>query len=193
MIPILAASGEAALQCLEGDEPDLVLLDIFMPGMDGFETLRRIRERPGGQLPVVAVSASVRQGEQDRVIAAGFDSFLPKPVEIAQLTDTLARLLDLSWYRKEQQEPARTDASWHEEPISPDAQLWSAWQSLGDFPSLNHLAEFAAAMREHARAAGDARLDRAGAELAEAAESFDPNRCAAVVAALKRCLREPVA
>src|SRR6185503_678265 len=78
---VLASSGEVALDYLEEDPPDLVLLDLILPGIDGFEVCRRLRASPAwSMLPVVMVTGS---GSSDRVssIEAGADDFLIKPVD----------------------------------------------------------------------------------------------------------------
>ena len=75
-----ASSGEEALAAIDEDDVDLVLLDIVMPGMDGYEVCRRIRERPAtAYLPVVMVTAS---GDEQKIKAleAGADDFLTKPI-----------------------------------------------------------------------------------------------------------------
>ncbi len=80
------ASGEAALQRLAREQFDLVLMDVQMPGMDGCETTRRLRqEKATAELPVVAVTANVLDSERERCLAAGMNAVLTKPVELATL------------------------------------------------------------------------------------------------------------
>ncbi|MGI9321184.1 MAG: ATP-binding protein [Thiogranum sp.] len=90
-----AGDGEEALETLETDEPfNLVLLDIMMPGMDGYEVTRRIRQLPAtGEVPVIALTA--RAGEDDRkaCLDAGADDCIVKPVEIGALKQLLDRFL----------------------------------------------------------------------------------------------------
>jgi signal transduction histidine kinase/ligand-binding sensor domain-containing protein/CheY-like chemotaxis protein len=89
----IAADGQAALSKLESDSTfDLVLMDCQMPGLDGWETTRRIRaaeaER-GGRIPIVALTASALAGERERCFEAGMDDFLTKPVrreDLARIT-----------------------------------------------------------------------------------------------------------
>jgi CheY-like chemotaxis protein len=88
-------TGPAALQGFQGPLPDLVLLDISLPGMDGLEILKRIRadERLRG-LPVVALTAHAMAGDRERFMAAGFNDYIAKPiVDEAVLHATLERLL----------------------------------------------------------------------------------------------------
>jgi CheY-like chemotaxis protein len=88
-----AGSGREAL-VLAQSPPDLVLLDILMPSMDGFETARRLRESPGwGGAPIVATSAALFAQEQERCAEAGFAQVLPKPISSRRLLECLARVL----------------------------------------------------------------------------------------------------
>ena len=88
-----AASGGEALQCLETDRPDVVLMDVMMPEMDGFEACRRIRENPETRyLPVVMVTALQETADRVQALEAGADDFLTKPVEE---TEVVARVHSL--------------------------------------------------------------------------------------------------
>jgi len=100
---ILQHKGYATLEAHTGDggvrtallaRPDLILMDIQLPDFDGFEALRRIRE--DGTLvdvPVIAVSASVMPGDQQRIVSSGFDAFVTKPINIKQFLETVQRAL----------------------------------------------------------------------------------------------------
>jgi signal transduction histidine kinase/ActR/RegA family two-component response regulator len=182
----LVDSGPAALEQLERETPDLILLDIFMPGMDGYETLRRIRRRAGDRPPVVAVTASVGETDRERVVAAGFDGFIAKPIEVERLTEVLARLLDLQWRWDAVAEDGANPASPPDDsgPLVLDAAAWATWQALGAYPSFNTLTELGERMRAAGLGQGDTALQQAGKALTEAADSFDPEHCAAVVRAL---------
>jgi two-component system sensor histidine kinase/response regulator len=83
---ILAESGEQALRAFETDAPDCVLLDVRMPGMDGFEVCRRIRALPGGEhTPIVFLTALRDVDTFDTALRAGADDFLTKPVRPTEL------------------------------------------------------------------------------------------------------------
>jgi CheY-like chemotaxis protein len=87
-------SGQAALSAVAGDKPDLVMLDLMMPGMDGFEVLRRLKGSADWQdIPVVMVTALDDAGSRARMNAAGAADLLIKPVDRWKLKETLVRLL----------------------------------------------------------------------------------------------------
>lgn len=78
-----APDAESGLQFASALHPDLVLMDIELPGMDGIEALRRLREDPAtASIPVVAVTASVMPTDRERVTSAGFDGWIAKPIDI---------------------------------------------------------------------------------------------------------------
>src|SRR5688500_1866483 len=82
-----ASSGEEALAIAERSHPDLVLLDVLMPGMDGFEVTRRLKATPRDVfLPVVLVTALTDQRSRRTGLLAGADDFLSKPVDPQELT-----------------------------------------------------------------------------------------------------------
>jgi CheY-like chemotaxis protein len=80
--PLLARSGAEGVRLAVGECPDLVLLDIRMPGMDGYEvaTLLR-REKRLAKTRIVALTASAMVGDRERIDAAGFDGYIQKPIE----------------------------------------------------------------------------------------------------------------
>ena len=87
-LPHSAGSAVEALALLEKEWPDVVLADIGMPGVDGYEFVRRLRAmgpRQGRELPVVALTALARSEDRRRAMLAGFDLHLAKPVEPAEL------------------------------------------------------------------------------------------------------------
>ena len=93
--PCVATNGLEALRLFEAGPYDLLMLDLHMPGLDGFEVIARIRahERTtGGRLPVIALTARSRQEDRDRCVAAGMDDFLAKPIHAAALREAIDRV-----------------------------------------------------------------------------------------------------
>jgi CheY-like chemotaxis protein len=89
-----ACDGQEALRMIEQTHPDILLLDIGMPVLDGFAVIRKIRENPGlATLPVLAVTAYAMQGDRENVLNSGFDGYLSKPINARALADELERLL----------------------------------------------------------------------------------------------------
>jgi two-component system cell cycle response regulator DivK len=81
-----ATSGEQAVGLAIAHVPDLVLMDIRLPDVDGVEALRRLRaDERTSLIPVLAVTAQAMSGDHERFLAAGFDGYLPKPVDITEL------------------------------------------------------------------------------------------------------------
>jgi signal transduction histidine kinase/HAMP domain-containing protein/ActR/RegA family two-component response regulator len=92
---ISAEGGVAALEMLDGrTDVDIVLMDIMMPEMDGYETMAEIRKRPRyAGTPIIAVTGKVVGGERERCLAAGASDYIPKPVETAELLIALEKWL----------------------------------------------------------------------------------------------------
>ncbi len=110
-----AASGEEALDAIAESEPDLVLLDIVMPGMDGYEVCRRIREQAQtAYLPVVMITAS---GDEQKVMAleAGADDFLTKPIDKSELLARVASLARIKRYQDTIKRQASELSAWNSE------------------------------------------------------------------------------
>jgi two-component system cell cycle response regulator DivK len=101
---ILRAKGYAVLEAVDGlggvqmalqHKPDLVLMDIQLPGINGIEAFTRIRAEPAtAGIPVVAFTASVTASDRSRIGDAGFDAFLSKPINLKEFVETVRRLLE---------------------------------------------------------------------------------------------------
>ncbi len=86
-----ATDGEAALALAREHSPALVLMDIQLPDMDGVEALARLRADPvTAAIPVVAVTAQAMKGDREQFVAAGFDAYLSKPIDLDELLDAVA-------------------------------------------------------------------------------------------------------
>ena len=91
---IEASHGQQALDLLRQERPDLVLLDIDMPGLDGLSVVKRIRQDPAlNDLPVVAVTAFAMDGDREKAMGAGFTAYVTKPVRAAALRRHVQELL----------------------------------------------------------------------------------------------------
>jgi two-component system sensor histidine kinase/response regulator len=85
---VVASNGVEALEAMQGHDVDLVLMDLQMPEMGGFEATEKIRrsEHPGGtHIPIIAMTAHAMTGDRERCIAAGMDDYISKPVRAAAL------------------------------------------------------------------------------------------------------------
>jgi two-component system cell cycle response regulator DivK len=90
-----AATGPRAVELAAEHAPDLVLMDIQLPGIDGVEALRRLRaDGRTASIPVLALTAQAMHGDRERFLAAGFDGYLAKPVNIVELVATVKRYCD---------------------------------------------------------------------------------------------------
>jgi two-component system cell cycle response regulator DivK len=85
--------GEGLLETIERTTPDLVLMDIQLPGQDGFALLREIRQSPFSALKVVALTAHAMTGDRERALEAGFDGYITKPIDIRNFPSQVSRAL----------------------------------------------------------------------------------------------------
>jgi two-component system, cell cycle response regulator DivK len=87
-----AATGERAVELVFEHRPDLVLMDIQLPDIDGVEALARLRaDERLSSVPVLALTAQAMEGDRERFLAAGFDGYFSKPVNIAEFIATVKR------------------------------------------------------------------------------------------------------
>ena len=115
---VSAASGEEALEAVAEEQPDLVLLDVVMPGMDGYEVCRLLRDRPTTRfLPVVMITAHGDQ-EKPKAIEAGADDFLVKPYDQTELLARVRSLMRIKQYHDTIEAQATELAQWNRNPSS---------------------------------------------------------------------------
>ena len=89
-----AVTGEEAIELAAATDPDLVVMDLQLPGIDGFETMTAVRSAPGHEtVPVIAVTSFAMVGDRDRALAAGFDHYLTKPIDPETFVDEINGLL----------------------------------------------------------------------------------------------------
>jgi len=90
-----AGDGESALQQVARQPPDLVLLDISLPGLSGFEVLERLRVQPQhARLPIIMLTAHGREVEREKGLALGADDYVTKPFSTQQLVEKVRALLN---------------------------------------------------------------------------------------------------
>ncbi|HWA40782.1 MAG TPA: response regulator [Gemmatimonadales bacterium] len=85
--------GTGMLEEIARERPDLVLMDIQLPGRDGFQLLQEIRNSPTPTLRVVALTAHAMSGDRDRALEAGFDGYITKPIDVRRFPDQVARAI----------------------------------------------------------------------------------------------------
>lgn len=92
--PLFARSGDEAVERAVADGPDLILMDLQMPGMNGYEALEAIKQHPESDAcPIVALTAFGVVGEREKALAAGFDAFFSKPIAVETFVDQLEAFL----------------------------------------------------------------------------------------------------
>jgi two-component system cell cycle response regulator DivK len=91
---IEAATGEEAMSCLKSQKPELILMDIQLPNMDGLELIRKIKsEAETRDIPIVAVTAYAMKGDKERILEAGCSAYVSKPIDTRELPLLIADLL----------------------------------------------------------------------------------------------------
>ena len=91
---VVAENGEKGCAMALSERPDIILMDLEMPVVDGWEATRRLKNDPQTRdIPIIALSAHALAGERDKALAAGADEFDTKPIEFERLVATLHRLL----------------------------------------------------------------------------------------------------
>jgi len=154
-----ATNGLECLVLLDSFKPDLILMDVMMPVMDGNETTRRIRHLPGWRdVPIVAVTASAGPEDEHRSRDAGANAFLAKPIDHDALLRTVGELLSLKWITA-QAAPAQADED-AGMAVPPADEIEALWQ-LARVGNMREVREHAAHLRERdpAYAAFANRLD----------------------------------
>lgn len=91
---IEAESGTDAIKSLAAERPDIILMDLHLPGMDGITATRIIKsDERNKAIPVLALTASAMRGEEDKILRQGFDGYVAKPIEIKKLLDAISESL----------------------------------------------------------------------------------------------------
>lgn len=122
-----AASGQEAIRQAALLHPDLILMDLSMPQMDGWETSRLIRRNAQSQAPIIVISANAFADDRERSVSADCNDYLAKPVHTPELLERIHKHLDLQWLRRTLQPPAATP----EVAVRPSATDLDALRELG--------------------------------------------------------------
>ena len=89
-----AIDGEEALNIATQEQPDLIIMDIQLPKMNGLEVTRRLRQMPVfSRTPIIALTAYAMKGDKERFLAAGCSAYLPKPINIRELPEMISQML----------------------------------------------------------------------------------------------------
>jgi len=139
-----ATNGLECLVLLDTFKPDLILMDVMMPVMDGNEATRRIRQMPAwASIPIVAVTASASAEDEHRSRDAGANAFLAKPVDHDLLLRTVGRLLSLKWIT-EQPAPAASEGDVDAGIVAPPAEAIEELWQLAQIGNMRKIREHAA-------------------------------------------------
>ena len=113
---VCAKDGSSALSEAQASQPDLILLDIMLPHMDGFEVARRLKQDPQTRsIPIIAVTAMARPEDQQVALQSGCDGYLSKPYELEHLIEIISHYLDLSSLKPDDQPTLESESENKEE------------------------------------------------------------------------------
>ncbi len=129
LVDLLSPLGFEVVEAIDGQDclnqalkvkPDVILLDMVMPGMDGFEATKRLRQLPSlREVVVIATSANAFAYDQQQCLAAGCNGFISKPVQAQKLLEELSQHLELEWvYKEVEGEPNGSSSPMHSRPLS---------------------------------------------------------------------------
>jgi two-component system cell cycle response regulator DivK len=103
---LTAVNGEDALALLESSAPRLILMDLQLPGVDGLELTRQLKENPAHRhIVIVALTAYAMKGDQEKALVAGCDAYMSKPINTAALPKLVADLLSRQRPREDPDDP----------------------------------------------------------------------------------------
>ena len=91
---LMASDGQEAIKMALIERPDLIIMDIQLPGINGLDVTRKLRKTPPvSDTPIIGVTAYAMKGDREKIIEAGCDAYLSKPVDTRQLPELVARML----------------------------------------------------------------------------------------------------
>ncbi|MDM8541251.1 response regulator [Desulfococcaceae bacterium HSG9] len=198
---IEAENGAEAVSLTEQRQPDIILMDIKMPVMDGYQAIKRIKAIEHlKSVPIIAVTASAMKQEDKKIKLAGFDAYITKPLRISDLFYQLARFLPC--FEQKNQTEEKSPAS---EPveITPETQaklpeiifqlendFMSEWETIRKTEIFDDMAEFAIRIRDFAESHSLAMLMKFGCDLIVHVENFDIDNIDATLDAYPELLQK---
>ncbi|MBF2053188.1 MAG: PAS domain S-box protein [Candidatus Sericytochromatia bacterium] len=175
-----AENGQEALDSCRQHQPDLVLMDLKMPVMDGYTATLELKEnRETAHIPVIALSASGMLQDESSILAQGFHGYLRKPVLKQDLFEALSHFLPHQ--RLTATPPATLLVSAPEDSESLTASLKSlenSWQMARDSLIIDEIEAFGQALQQHARQSGHAVLDQLASKILSACSQFEMDKLA---------------
>jgi CheY-like chemotaxis protein len=139
---ILAENGREAVERAKDIQPDLILMDLVMPVMTGFEAVKRIRQIPElQQVPIIAISASAIKGDQKKSQITGCNAFLPKPLQEDELLTLFETYLKLEWVYGEVEDEAPAEKAAAGPLIPPPQEELEILYELAMFGSMQRILE----------------------------------------------------
>jgi CheY-like chemotaxis protein len=174
---VTAADGQQAIHRAREIRPDLILMDRWMPVLDGFEATQQIRQNPAlPRVPIVAISASVSEEDQVQSREADIDAFLPKPIHWPRLAALLEKHLGLEWEYEEETEMRDRDREKEEVLVPPPQEEMAILYDLARRGDMRGLQERAA----HIETLGEQYVPFAR-KLRELARGFEERQILALV------------
>jgi signal transduction histidine kinase/ligand-binding sensor domain-containing protein/DNA-binding NarL/FixJ family response regulator len=174
-----AENGQECLDMLDDVKPDLIVMDVMMPVMNGWEVTQRIRRLPElTDVPIIIVTASTTKEDETKSYAAGANAFLPKPIEHDALFRTIGELLSLTWtYEKSLQEAAKVQEVTTDYEVPPHDEMEKLYQlaRLGNMQNILMQADYLLSL--------DPRYVPFAKQLRQLAESYQSK---AIVALIER-------
>ncbi len=138
---LIASNGREVVEKTKEHNPDLILMDMIMPELDGFEATKEIRKHYSAEIPIIAITASVLKDEQKLCFDAGCNYFLPKPINYDDLLETIERFLKLQWIYKDSKENEKIDITKNEMIFPEKAKLKELYEESlkGNFTGIKDL------------------------------------------------------
>ena len=182
-----APDGSSALALAQSAQPDLILMDLLMPGLTGMQVTQALRKQAElHKVVIVATSASVFDSDRQQSLLAGCDAFLPKPIRVEQLLALLATHLELEWCKAEGEPVGSNGAETEEVEVdgalaAPGPEELAALFELASIGDILGLQARAAQLEQH-----DPRLGPFARRLGSLAGRFESEQARALIARFLR-------